>query len=110
MVTLVRLMAKADEDYRANKAKWTADSAQVKAVAKISGADPKDVPEGMAAYKFPTLQEQASKEWLGGGKDSGVAKALAETAKFLKEQGRITEVAPDYSKFVTDEYVKAAKQ
>jgi taurine transport system substrate-binding protein len=108
MVTLVRLMAKADEDYRANKAKWTADSPQVKAVAKISGADPKDVPEGMAAYKFLTLQEQASPEWLGGGKDSGVAKALAETAKFLKEQGRITEVAPDYSKFVTDEYVKAA--
>jgi taurine transport system substrate-binding protein len=104
MVTLVRLMAKADEDYRVNKAKWTPDSAQVKAVAKISGADPKDVPEGMAAYKFLTLQEQASPEWLGGG----AGKALAETAKFLKEQGRVTDVAPDYAKFVTDAYVKAA--
>jgi taurine transport system substrate-binding protein len=108
MAKLVSLMAKADSEYRAEKAKWTADSPQVRAVAKISGADPKDVPEGMAAYRFPTLQEQASPEWLGGGKDSGAAKALAETAKFLKEQGRITDVAPDYSRFVTDEYVKAA--
>ena len=110
MVTLVRMIAKADEDYRANKAKWTADSAEVKAVARISGADPKDVPAGMAAYRFPTLQEQASNEWLGGGKDSGAAKALLDTARFLKEQGRVSEVAPDYAKFVTDEYVRAAMQ
>lgn len=108
MVTLVRLIAQADENYRANKAQWTADSPQVKAVAKISGADPKDVPDGMAAYRFPTLQEQAGSKWLGGGPQSGAAKALADTAAFLKEQGRVTDVAPDYAKFVTDAYVKAA--
>ena len=105
---LTALIAKKDEEYRANKAKWTADSTQVKSVGKISGADPKDVPDAMAAYKFPTLQEQASNAWLGGGKESGAAKALAETAKFLKEQGRVTDVPADFGKFVTDEYVKAA--
>ena len=105
---LTRMIAQKDEEYRTNKARWTADSAEVRSVAKIAGADPKDVPAAMSAYRFLTLQEQASNTWLGGGKDGGAAKALAETAKFLKEQGRVTDVPADFSKFVTDEYVKAA--
>jgi taurine transport system substrate-binding protein len=108
LVKLTAMIAKKDEQYRANKAKWTPDSPEVKSVAKVTGADPKDVPAAMGAYFFPTLKEQASNTWLGGGKDSDVAKALAQTAKFLKEQGRVTEVPIDFSKFVTDEYVKAA--
>jgi taurine transport system substrate-binding protein len=108
MVALVKAIAAIDAKYKAEGAKWTADSAEAKAVAKISGADVKDVPEALAAYAFPSLAEQASKTWLGGGKDAGVAKALADTSNFLKEQGRVAEVAPDYSKFVTDAYVKAA--
>jgi taurine transport system substrate-binding protein len=110
MTTLVKMIAEQDEAYRSNKDAWTVDSPQVQSVAKISGADPSTVPEALAAYKFPTLEEQASETWLGGGASSGVAKALADTAAFLKEQGRITDVAPDYSKFVTDEYVKAAME
>ncbi len=104
----VAAVAKQDADYKANKAKWTADSEQVKAVAKIVGAKPEDVPAAMAAYNFPSAKEQASSTWLGGGKNSGVAKALADTAGFLKEQGRITAVAPDYSKFVNPAYAAAA--
>ena len=104
MVALVKALAKADADYRSNGAKWTADSPQVKAVAKWSKADAKDVPASMALYKFPTLQEQASAAWLGGG----AAKALSSTADFLKEQGRIQEVKPSYAVFVTDVYVKKA--
>ena len=110
MTTLVKMIAEQDEEYRANKDKWTVDSPQVQSVAKISGADPSTVPDTLAAYEFLTLEEQASEKWLGGGANSGVAKALADTAAFLKEQGRITEVAPDYSKFVTDEFVKAAME
>jgi taurine transport system substrate-binding protein len=108
MVKFTAMLAKKDEEYRANKAKWTPDSPEVKSVAKITGADPKDVPAAMDAYVFPTLKEQASNAWLGGVKDSGVAKALADTAAFLKEQGRVSDVPSDFSKFVTDEYVKAA--
>jgi taurine transport system substrate-binding protein len=110
MTTLVKMIAEQDEEFRANKDAWTVDSPQVQSVAKISGADPATVPNAIGAYKFLTLDEQGSETWLGGGADSGVAKALAETAAFLKEQGRITEVAPDYSEFVTDEFVKAAKE
>ena len=110
MTTLVKMIAEQDQAYRDNKDKWTVDSTEVQSVAKISGADPSTVPNALAAYHFLTLEEQASEKWLGGGANSGVAKAMADTAEFLKEQGRITDVAPDYSKFVTDEFVKAAAQ
>ena len=52
--------------------------------------------------------EQATPAWLGGGKDGKVAKALANTAAFLKAQGRITEVPDDFSKFVDPEFAAAA--
>jgi len=104
MVALVKVLAKADADYRANAAKWTVDSPQIKAVAKWTKADAKDVPAAMALYKFPTLEEQVSAKWLGGG----AAKAMTSTAAFLKEQGRVQEVKADYASFVTDSYVKKA--
>jgi taurine transport system substrate-binding protein len=108
MVALVKALAKADNDYRTNKAKWTPDSPQVKAVAKWTKADAKDVPAAMALYKFPTLDEQASAAWLGGGTSSAAAKALADTSAFLKEQGRVQAVAPDYSAFVNPAHVQKA--
>jgi taurine transport system substrate-binding protein len=104
MVALVKVLAKADAEYRANAAKWTADSPQVKAVAKWTKADAKDVPAAMALYKFPTPEEQLSATWLGGG----AAKAMTDTAAFLKEQGRVQEVKPNYGAFVTTTYVQKA--
>lgn len=106
MVALVKALIKADEAYRTNKAQWTADSASVKAVAKWTKANAADVPAAMALYKFPNAQEQISAAWLGGG----AAKAMTNTAIFLKEQGRIQELKPNYSAFVTDVYVKKAMQ
>ena len=108
MVALVKALAKADADYRANKAKWGVDSAQAKAVAKWSKAEVKDVPAAMALYNFPTAEQQASPAWLGGGANGAAAKALKDTSVFLKEQGRIAEVKPDYSAFVTPAYVQKA--
>jgi taurine transport system substrate-binding protein len=105
LVKLVKLIAQKDAEFKANAAAWNAESPQAKAIAKLTGAVPADVPGSLAAYRFLSLDEQASSAWLGGG----AAKALADTAQFLKEQGRIQTLAPDYAKFVTDEYVKAAK-
>ena len=104
MVELVKVLAKADAAYMGNRAKWTVDSPEVKAVAKWTKADAKDVPPAMALYTFPTVAEQVGPTWLGGG----AAKAMTRTADFLKEQGRIQEVKPDYAAFVTDAYVKKA--
>jgi taurine transport system substrate-binding protein len=108
MVALVKAVAKADAEYRANPKAYTSDPARVAAVAKWSGAKPEDVADTMALYAFPTLQQQASDKWLGGGAKGGVARALTETAKFLKEQGRVQEVAKDYSASVTAEWVTKA--
>jgi taurine transport system substrate-binding protein len=104
LVALVKALAKADDEYRQQGAKWTADTPQVKAIAKWSKADAKDVPAAIALYRFPTPQEQLSPAWLGGG----AAKALANTAVFLKEQGRVQEVKPDYAAFITGAYVSKA--
>jgi taurine transport system substrate-binding protein len=110
MVALVKAIAKADADYRANAKAWTSDPAKVAAVAKWSGGKPEEVADAMALYGFPSLQEQASTTWLGGGGNGAAAKALAQQANFLKEQGRLTSVAPDFGTNVTTEWVtKAAK-
>ena len=104
VVALVKALAKADDDYRNNAAKWTVDSPQIKAIAKWSKADAKDVPAAIALYRFPTPAEQLSATWLGGG----AAKALTDTAVFLKEQGRVQEVKPNYGAFVSTAYVQKA--
>jgi taurine transport system substrate-binding protein len=110
MVALVKALAKADADYRANPKAWTADPAKVAAVAKWSGGKPEEVPAAMALYGFPSLAEQASPAWLGGGASGAATKALAQQASFLKDQGRLTAVAPDFSKNVTIEWVTRAMQ
>jgi taurine transport system substrate-binding protein len=108
VVALLKAIDGADADYRANVAKYTPDSDPVKAIAKVVGATPADVPATLAEYAFPTAADQATPDWLGGGKDGKVAKALANTATFLKAQGRITDVPDDFSKFVDSEFAAAA--
>ncbi len=108
MVALVKAAAKADNDYTKNAKAFTSDPAKLAAVAKWSGAKPENVPATMSLYAFPTLQQQASNTWLGGGAAGGAAKALTETAKFLKEQGRVQDLAKDYSTSVTADYVTKA--
>ena len=110
MLALVKAIGKADADYRANPKAWTGDAAKAAAVAKWSGGKPEDVADAMALYGFPSLKDQASPAWLGGGADGAAAKALAQQANFLKEQGRLQSVVPDYSKSVTTEWVTKAMQ
>lgn len=88
---------------------WTASSPQVINIARHSGAKPEDVPPVLALYQFPLAKEQAGLTWLGGDQDSGVAKALAATAAFLKEQKKVPAVLPDYSGAVNPTFVQAAQ-
>lgn len=108
VVKFIKAVAAADDDYRKNKGKWVVGSPMVKAVADITGAKAEDVPAGMALYQFPTIAEQVSKTWLGGGKNSGAAQSLAATANFLKSQGTINNTLPDYSVGVNPRYSELA--
>jgi taurine transport system substrate-binding protein len=105
VMAYVKALAAADADYKAAPDKYKAHAATI---AKVVGAKPEDVPGVLADYAFPTLAEQASDKWLGGGAKGGVAQALANTAKFLMEQKRITEMPADFGKFVNPEFAAAA--
>jgi len=108
MAKLVAAIADYDQQYRSNPAAWSASSPQTAAIAKMIGGGAADVPGALALYAFPTLQEQASSAWLGGGKDSRAAFALKDTSEFLKGQHQIGTVLPDYTQFVTPAYAEAA--
>jgi taurine transport system substrate-binding protein len=105
---LVKILAKYDADYRHDPAAWAGTTDKGQAVAAISGGKPEDVSESLALYGFPTVQEQISATWLGGGKNSGVSKSLTATAEFLHQQNTIQSVLPDYSIGVNPAYAKAA--
>lgn len=109
LTQFVQVLADADRAYVQDKAAWTPESAQVRAVAKWSGAEAALVPGSLALYAFVPPAEQASVKWLGGGKESQAAKSLAATAEFLKAQGTIQHVLPDYSAGVNPTWVARAK-
>ena len=109
MAKFVKVISDADADYRNNPKSWSADSEKVASLVKLVGCNAADVPGILALYNFPTLDEQASPAWLGGGENGGAARALRFTSEFLKEEKKVQVVHRDYSRFVTDEYVRAAK-
>lgn len=110
MKGFVRVMAAADEGYRSRPEAWTRDSKQVKAIVRTVGGRPEDVPKVLALYGFPTLEEQASESWLGGGAEGGAATALADTARFLMEQKKIPVLRDDYGRYVTSKWVEAVME
>jgi taurine transport system substrate-binding protein len=93
----VKVTADSYADYAKNGASWTASSPEVAAIAKLTGAKPDEIPELLKGNKFPLLDEELSEALLGGG----TVEALVQTAKFLKEQGRIEAVLKDYGPYVS---------
>jgi taurine transport system substrate-binding protein len=104
----VRTMAEADDAYRANKATWTPESPAVTQLSAVTGASAAIVPTVLAQYVFPDPATQASSTWLGGGGDGGAAKALADTSRFLKEQGKVRDVLESYGASVLPTFAAAA--
>ncbi|MCX5495284.1 taurine ABC transporter substrate-binding protein [Kaistia dalseonensis] len=100
----VKVTGKSYADFKANGAKWDAKSPEAAKIAKLTGAKVEDVPALLLGYHFPLLEEQASAELLGGG----TVKAIADASAFLKEQGKIPAVLPDYSGYVTAKFVTDA--
>jgi taurine transport system substrate-binding protein len=108
MEAFAKVLAQAYAGYNANKAKWTADSPEVKAMAKLVGGEPADDADALKLLSYPDVKEQISTTWLGGGKNSKAVQALAASAAFLKSQRQIDSALPDYSPFVTAKYAEEA--
>jgi taurine transport system substrate-binding protein len=104
IAAFVRVTTDSYASYRANPAAWTADSPQAAKIVKLTGVKAEDVPVLLTGSYFPLLDEQLSPDLLGGG----TAKAIAHTAAFLKDQGKIPEAKADYAPFVEASYAKAA--
>jgi len=104
VLAFIKAMNEANAAYINNKAAWTASSAPVKAIAARTGAVADQIPEILSGNEFLTANAQVSDAWLGGG----AAKALKQTADFLKSVGRIDKVASDYGPFVNASFAKQA--
>lgn len=88
-------------DYQHDPKAWLADPARIDAIARITGAQKSDIPGLLEGNDFPTLAQQRST--LG----APTATALASTARFLKEQGKIDDVLADYGPYVNASYLPA---
>jgi taurine transport system substrate-binding protein len=106
MCKLIKTVAAADAAYRENPSAWSAGSSEVAAIVSLAGGDPETVPLVLDLYDFPTLEEQASARWIGGGAEGGVAQALTFTAEFLRQQGKVRNVVDDFSRHVNPRYVE----
>ena len=88
----VKMVAEADANYRANPDDYGPGTGNAMAIAKAVSGQEDQVGGVLALYDYPTLEEQVSATWLGGG----VATALEATSEFLKEQGKIDKVLDSY--------------
>jgi taurine transport system substrate-binding protein len=106
----VSVIEKYSNSFLSNKAAWGPDSDNAKLLAKLLGGTAADQAAGILNLSLLPLNVQASDAWLGGGEKSGIAKILKETAGFLKEQKKISDVLPSYAAFVTPSAVSAPKK
>lgn len=105
VVAFLKAVDKVNGMYLANPAAWTADSAEVKALASATGADPAQVPGILEGFTFLPIADQTGEAWLGSA-----APKIKVTAEFLKDAGRIDATLDDYSGFVNPAYAAAAAQ
>lgn len=100
----VKVTGKAYADYSANTAAWDEKSAEAEKIARLTGAKQEEIPALLRGYVYPSLEQQASADFLGGATE----KAIASASAFLKEQGKVDDVLSDYSPYVSTKYVEQA--
>ena len=88
----VKMVAAADAAYRANPNDYGPGSAKAMAIAKAVSGQEEQVGGVLTLYDYPTLEEQVSATWLGGG----VAKAIKATSEFLVDQGKLDKILGSY--------------
>ena len=104
------VIAKYQTSFAENKAAWGPDSDNAKQLAALLGGTPVDQASALKNLSLLSVDTQIADAWLGGGEASGLAKILKDTASFLKEQKKISEVLPSYAPFVTPDALIALKK
>lgn len=90
----------AQKGYLDNPEQWLKEGDNLSKLSRLSGVPEQQVPGLVKGNTYLTAQQQV--EQLG----KPVDKAIVDTAKFLKEQGKVPQTATDYSDYVTDRFVK----
>lgn len=88
--------------YRTNPKAWVGNADNLDKVVRITGAKKEDIAGLLEGNVFPLAREQS--QLLG----KPTVKALADTAGFLKEQGKVDSVQSDYAPFVSSAYITTA--
>ena len=86
-------------DYHKDPKAWLANQSNIDKLVKLSGAKATDIPSLLQGNVYPLATDQAV--LLG----APTTKALADTAAFLKEQGKVDAVLPDYAPSVNASYI-----
>ena len=90
----------AQQPYIANPDEWLKQPENISKLARLSGVPEADVPGLVKGNTYLTAAQQAQEQ------NGPVNKAIIDTAKFLKEQGKVPAAGSDYSQYVTDRFVK----
>lgn len=86
-------------DYRQNPQAWLSNPSNIAKVVKLSGAKAEDIPLLLQGNAFPLAAEQVTA--LG----APTIQAITDTATFLKQQGKVDKVLPDYAPYVSNQYI-----
>lgn len=86
-------------DYRKDPQAWLADADNIAKVVKLSGAKAADIPLLLQGNVFPLAADQVAA--LG----APTVQAVTATARFLKEQGKVDAVLPDYGPYVSNRFI-----
>ncbi len=98
----VKMVSSADADYRSNQTAYGPGTKNAMAIAKAVSGQADQVGGVLALYDFPTLEEQVSGAWLGGG----VQNALMAASEFLTAQGKLDSVLGSYKDSATPKYAQ----
>lgn len=85
--------------YRADSRQFAGDTVMVERIVRATGAQAADVPQLLRGNQYPDAAEQRA--LLTGS----YVQALADTAAFLKEQGKIDTVLGDYRAYASPRFL-----
>jgi taurine transport system substrate-binding protein len=85
--------------YKANPSAFAFDAENLKKIGRVTGAKANDISVLLAGNQYLSAEQQ--KEILS----AVYIQAIADTASFLKEQGKLDTVAPDYSGYATTQFL-----